>query len=1210
MKGKTTMKKRILAVLLACLMIASVLPISVLAELEMCEEHNLDDFTAEEIEAMKVKVVPSVCGEYGYTLYLCPDCDNYFADNFNKIEGNHNWETKTEAKDATCTEGGNKELQICTVCGDTHAEYNGAEIPASGHDYKIDEEASAYDCVEGGKLVEVCANCGDTVESEREGEGHKWSEHPAEITKEPDFVTGETGIAVYECGVCHETKEVVIKADCTHENGLTEHKGVDAACTTDGAIAYWSCADCGKYYADVNATKEVEKDEDGNYITVIEALGHITEGDEIEVVETFPATCTGEGWQKVVCGRCEEEVKVTIEPTGHSFDDDNPTKYPATCTGWGFDVYACTTCGFVKQTNSVEPLGHTDWQSEDSKNVSFKQAADCVTDGLVNWDCGNCGTNLTKELDKTEHTEVTVEVGATCSKYDYVFVYCSNENCPLEAKSEYVEDGVSYDVTVEGAAVKLIRCTVGTTIDENNHNIVDGVVNAPTCTEPGNMIGYCTDCNTYDAILPIDPPGHDFDASIAANVTIKVPQDCENDEVITVKCSRCDETEDQTTDKKALGHNFVETGVVVDPTCIADGYTETECENCGEMGAKDITTFESKFYFSVEAAQKEHVNLDLQSVTTFREGNCLINGYYSYKCDDCGENILVVIEGTGEGHIDDGKYDQEGEIEDTGCGDGEETKGAYICTNCGELIEYYLEHDWDKTEETPADCETMTNGTKALWVCKNAVCGAIHEEYNGGEIVAEHDYEDQDPLNVAPDCENPGYEGHKICKVCGDEVKTDKPALNSGHAKMTATDKLDASCKGDGQYGYQHWECEFCDYEYIDKYVKAPEHVEVDLEAVAPDCENTGLTAGKMCDVCKDITVAQKEVPATGHHNAAGELIECDTEDRFCVAVVGKDEDENDIYCGEVGDTHVLVGPIVVDATCHEYGYDLWVCTNCEWSKIANVDETYLEDHTWGAWVEVPSDEYDDEIMEERECTVCGEKEERTVEEIKIKYVLDIDNAVASGAGYSDSSLVVVKISIEALKEAVDVWGVNFGLDYDETVMSFVEAKFVSENFITNPMANAKDGVVSVLASVPNNENKETTNVTIETSEAFVELYFRIDNAKIDDGATDTISAEFKFVDCEARNNAGDRIGSAGEIEAIEIVKYMDVDGDGDVNMADALMVSKIITGEIDLSYDVSVDVDKDGEITATDLKAICEYIVGSKGYDDMLSLGVDDTAA
>ena len=181
--------------------------------------------------------------------------------------------------------------------------------------------------------------------------------------------------------------------------------------------------------------------------------------------------------------------------------------------------------------------------------------------------------------------------------------------------------------------------------------------------------------------------------------------------------------------------------------------------------------------------------------------------------------------------------------------------------------------------------------------------------------------------------------------------------------------------------------------------------------------------------------------------------------------------------------------------------------------------------------------------------------------------------------------------------------------------MSFVEAKFISTNFTTNPMAHAKNGVVNVLASVPNDENKATQNVTINGSEAFVELYFRIDNAEIEnynnDGTnTKIINAEFSFVNCEARNNAGDLIGSAGEIESIDIVKYMDVDNDGDVNMADALMVSKIITGEIEPSYDVTVDVDKDGEITVADLKAICEYIVGSKGYDDMLDLGWEDLVA
>ena len=47
--------------------------------------------------------------------------------------------------------------------------------------------------------------------------------------------------------------------------------------------------------------------------------------------------------------------------------------------------------------------------------------------------------------------------------------------------------------------------------------------------------------------------------------------------------------------------------------------------------------------------------------------------------------------------------------------------------------------------------------------------------------------------------------------------------------------------------------------------IKAPGHTPVVDEAVAPKCEETGLTEGSHCSTCGDVLVAQEEVEATGH---------------------------------------------------------------------------------------------------------------------------------------------------------------------------------------------------------------------------------------------------------------------------------------------------------------------------------------------------------
>jgi len=74
----------------------------------------------------------------------------------------------------------------------------------------------------------------------------------------------------------------------------------------------------------------------------------------------------------------------------------------------------------------------------------------------------------------------------------------------------------------------------------------------------------------------------------------------------------------------------------------------------------------------------------------------------------------------------------------------------------------------------------------------------------------------------------------------------------------------EADCLNDGRI-YVKCTDEGCEEIEVLEVLPALGHDLVVIEATAPTCTETGLTAGEKCEVCGEITVAQEEVPATGH---------------------------------------------------------------------------------------------------------------------------------------------------------------------------------------------------------------------------------------------------------------------------------------------------------------------------------------------------------
>ena len=224
---------------------------SALKKSDFGDQANLVSYTNQHL-LTKTEAKAKTCTEDGNKEYwTCEHCGKYFlSDDTNPetakaveqsefiIPASHKL-TKVEAKDATCTEDGNKAYWTCEHCkkyflsDDTNPETAKAVeqaetvIPASHKLTKV--EAKAATCTEDGNIEYwTCEHCKKYFLS--------------------DDTNPETAKAV-------EQSETVISA--SHK--LTKVEAKAATCTEDGNIEYWTCEHCKKYFLSDDTNPETAK---------------------------------------------------------------------------------------------------------------------------------------------------------------------------------------------------------------------------------------------------------------------------------------------------------------------------------------------------------------------------------------------------------------------------------------------------------------------------------------------------------------------------------------------------------------------------------------------------------------------------------------------------------------------------------------------------------------------------------------------------------------------------------------------------------------------------------------------------------------------------------------------------------------------------------------------------------------------------------------
>ena len=444
---------------------------------------------------------------------------------------------------------------------------------------------------------------------------------------------------------------------------------------------------------------------------------------------------------------------VIVLPEKHEHDYRYLETVAPSCDNLGYERWQCDGCGNLDKRNYTKATGHN------YKAITIREAT-CKQGGLKLNLCDKCGSFYEETTPVGEHKYKTEKVQPTCRMTGY-----TNHTCEICGNS-YITD-----------MTPIIS------------HAYERITKEPTCTDKGYTTSTCTMCGLSYVSDYTDPTGHNWDEGHSVTSST-----CTADGVIEYHCTNagCKEkmikadsatghtpgkaatcTEPQTCEKCGTilelpkGHSYSEN--VVAPTCTAMGYTEYKCDNCGDSYVGNYT----------DKAEHDYK----QTVTN---PTCTEHGYTTYTCVNCGDEFV-------SDYTEKKPHNYKAEIKNPTCTEFGFT--TYTCVDCGDIyVADYTdktEHNYDKKVIPP----TCTEHGYTVYTCPD--CG---KEYIGD--YTEHKNHSYTETVIAPTCTEMGYTIF-TCD-CGDSYKgnyTDKIAHSY---KKTATEP---TCT---EIGFTTSVCEVC----------------------------------------------------------------------------------------------------------------------------------------------------------------------------------------------------------------------------------------------------------------------------------------------------------------------------------------------------------------------------------------------------------------
>ena len=856
MKTKHFSMKSVISMMLALVIIAGTLPVSVFAAQSNEYVDPADNWLSSNSRTNELDVNATITNETQY----CNVCKKhtsvltYRVPEYTKT-GETALNRGVRYSDGTCIDGVSKgnldngtpgvdayytgyhfTKVVCQTCGtinsgdgptDYNFNNNVYSLNSCDHNFFLDFDATTYEPYDESRHLttlkrgEYCKFCKGTFARASRGlESHDFTESvDAQLGNNRFYVAEKCDDCGYETSEYVTAKSVVASYYGTADgeaHTLTVSDLSDSGVKT--SIRYGDTADSCTKTSAPNYTQ-------AGYYTVYYKINYSYAGE----------TMTENGVSYVWLVNDDESDSnggntIIVIPPAHEHEYHYLETVAPSCENLGYERWQCEGCGDLQKRNYTPAKGHN------YKAVTIREAT-CKQGGLKLWLCSDCGDFYEETTPLASHSYKTVKHNPTCRMTGYTEHIC-----------EVCGDNYITDIT------PIIS------------HAYEHITKDPTCTEKGYTTHTCTMCDYHYVSDYTEPLGHKWDEGhTVTNST------CDGEGVIEYHCLNDGCTEKMIKATSATGHTpgkaatctepqvcevcgtvlELPTGhhydsEVIAPTCTSMGYTVYTCRDCGDTYTGDYTD------------KAEH---DYKKTVT--APTCTNHGYTTYSCKNCDDEYI-------SDYTEKLAHNYKEYVTKPTC----TSMGfsTFTCADCGDSYvgDYtdMLEHNYNKETVEP----TCTEHGYAVYTCPD--CG---KSYIGDYTdCKEHHYIE---TVIAPTCTEMGYSIFK-CDDCGDEYKgnyTDK-VPHDYEKNVTAP-----TCTS---IGYTTYTCKNCNDSYVSNYTDKAAHSYEEI-VTEPTCLELGFSTF-VCSACGD-TYKSNYSEALGHQptdwiidvpatieNAGSKHIECE----------------------------------------------------------------------------------------------------------------------------------------------------------------------------------------------------------------------------------------------------------------------------------------------------------------------------------------------